>query len=234
MSKKSNNQNKSVSQQSTISSNSQPSQSSIIKSKLLKTINLITFPIITYIIFTQFLPLLYHFNYPSLQTECKTLYGIIKDFSFEKSNDESLLTRKIKIIVTTLFLFGIYLLFLIKMTIFSRIISGNEGLHRESHSFTILLNCNIQNSIEQMFIFLSLFSYWILTNSDTDQVLKFIVFGFILSRILYTIGCLMSYFTGIYVLRSCGFIVGSAINYYILCLVFNLNPPSYLDLNKLF
>lgn len=204
------------------------------KSKIIKIVNLTSFPIITFFLFTKFLPFLYSFDYSVLSSKSQALYNIINDLSIETTSNESFLFNNLKVILTSLLLLGLYLLFLIKMTIFSRVISKNEGLHKESHDFTVMLNCNIQNSLEQIFIFISLFSYLLFTNAPSNQIIQFIVVGFLLSRIIYSLGCLMSYFTGVYALRSCGFTVGSAIIFYIICLIFKLTPPFFLDLSRLF
>lgn len=204
------------------------------KSKLIKIVNLISFPILTFFLFAKFLPFLYSFDYSVLPSKSQALYNIINDLSIETTSNESVLLKNLRVILTSLLLLGLYLLILIKMTILSRIISKNEGLHKESHSFTVMLNCNIQNSIEQIFIFISLFSYLLFTNAPSNQIIKFIVIGFFLSRIIYSLGCLMSYFTGVYALRSCGFFVGSAINFYIICIIFKITPPFFLDLSRLF
>ncbi len=71
-------------------------------------------------------------------------------------------------------------------------------------------NKSIQNTLEQSFIFMSVFGFWLLkfANESSLQLATGFAIIFFLSRVIYCVGYLVQGFSGLLVFRSTGYVMG--------------------------
>jgi hypothetical protein len=115
--------------------------------------------------------------------------------------------------------YSLYLLALIQVTTFSRLLSQKSPLRlkKENESADIIdvMNRVISNSIEQLLIFMPLLAYWTLTYSNEENKVQVIAFGalYLIARILFFLGYIFGWMIQIPTLRALGFSCNLTINF---------------------
>ncbi len=124
-----------------------------------------------------------------------------QDFSFE---------GKICFISKGFSFCALYLFALIISTIISRILTFSPNPQVEAdNSLITALNKSIQNTIDQSYVFFALYSYWLLTiaKKGDDEKAVLLIVCFLVSRIFFTIGMIIEYFTKISFVRQVGIVI---------------------------
>ena len=128
--------------------------------------------------------------------------------------------------------FGIFLFFLTSTIMLLRVALNKSPAVGFDSGIIGALNRIIQNSLEQFFIWVTLYFYilrndgcnfcFIFSVGFTNVELKQLAFWFIMGRAFYGVGYLIGHLTGIGTFRSCGFMINLTTNITMLCQIFGV------------
>ena len=137
-------------------------------------------------------------------------------FSLSKfSNFES----KLNFLLFVFFLAAVFNLVLTLITMFARIFSSAPSPNAEEDNILLnTLNRIIQNNIEQAFIFFPLLAHFIFNVSDKDNEKLAVLYAalFLIGRVLFFLGYLLSLVFKIMPLRAVGFFMGTVANVFLI------------------
>lgn len=124
---------------------------------------------------------------------------------------------------------GIIILVLIVLIMTTRLLGQYNPLRQNQEPLWIItLNRIIQNTMEQSFIFLGFYSYWVIkvsTEENKDLSLKFIVMFFV-GRLIFTVGYLFQWITNFIGGRAGGFAMTIFTNFCLLSAIFGCDLTS--------
>lgn len=91
-----------------------------------------------------------------------------------------------------------------------RVIFRADPLNNRDPMIISAGNRAIQNTLEQSFIFMSVFGFWLLkyANESSLQLATGFAIAFFVTRVLYCFGYMIQGFTGLLVFRSTGYVLG--------------------------
>lgn len=135
--------------------------------------------------------------------------------------------NKVELIALPAFISALTILVLTVLTMLSRAFTLNDALKKNDNILVTLLNRCISNTLEQSFIFIGLFSYFVLKNvneSNTNLAVDFILM-FAFSRAVYIIGYLIQGITcsRIFFIRGAGFMMTLATQALVLTSIFGID-----------
>lgn len=98
---------------------------------------------------------------------------------------------------------------LVSLVMLTRILGQVNPLAKGEPLWITMLNRCIQNTLEQSFVFLGLFLYWILkisTEESKDLAITYLLL-FVTGRIIFVVGYIIFWLTGLFGFRAAGFLI---------------------------
>jgi hypothetical protein len=118
---------------------------------------------------------------------------------------------------------SVIVIFVVVLVMLSRVVGNVNPLKSGEPVWITMLNRIIQNTLEQSFVFLGLFSYWILfisTEANKTTAVKYICI-FVAGRLVFTVGYMFFWLTGLFGFRACGFLTTLIAQILLISAVFN-------------
>lgn len=163
------------------------------------------------------------------QTSCELCQFIAKLFPTELT-----LEAKFQVFSVALALPASIILFLTLLTMFNRVISLADPLRKDNYVINVLNNC-IRNTLEQSFVFLGFFAYFLFNHADESnkrQTIDFIIMFFV-SRVVFILGYFIHgiTFSRVLIFRAVGFVMTLATHFIVILPCFGINAFRIMNEN---
>lgn len=135
--------------------------------------------------------------------------------------------NKVELIALPAFISALTILVLTFLTMLSRAFTLNDALKKNDNALVTMFNRCISNTLEQSFIFIGLFSYFVFKNineTNTNLAVDFVLM-FTLSRAVFIIGYIIQGITcsRIFFVRAAGFMMTLATQAFVLSSIFGID-----------
>jgi hypothetical protein len=109
---------------------------------------------------------------------------------------------------------------LVTLIMFTRVLGNVNPLKSGEPLWITMLNRAIQNTLEQSFVFLGLFSYWLLNKSENSKLAVTYLAIFVIGRVIFVIGYMFFWLTGFIGFRAAGFLTTLTAQIFLISVVF--------------